>query len=141
MRATTIYLGGPINGCTDAEANGWRESFMAELPRCEFLDPMRRDYRGREDECVDEIIGGDVADILDSDVILAYCWQSSWGTAMEVFFAYDRRNQDRIGLEPRRIVVVLPEGMRVSPWLRGNSDVIVPTLDAAADWIEENCLA
>lgn len=139
---TVIYLGGPINGCTDEEANGWREKFidlMADrVGTFSYLDPIRRDYRGREDECVQEIIEGDCDDILDSDVILAYCWQPSWGTAMEIFYAWDRRNFLRMGYQPRRIVVVVPLGARVSPWLRGHSDVVVPTLEAAADWIAEN---
>lgn len=37
---TTVYLGGPINGCTDSEANGWRQGFMDSLAGCKFLDPM-----------------------------------------------------------------------------------------------------
>lgn len=28
----TVYLAGPINGCTDDEAGGWRDGFMARHP-------------------------------------------------------------------------------------------------------------
>lgn len=132
MRPPTIYLAGPINGATDEEANGWRQAFMARLPRCGFLDPMVRDYRGREDDCVEEIVQGDKQDILDSDVVLAYAWQQSWGTAMELFYAWDRKTTGG-----RKIVVVVPEGQRVSPWLRYHSDIVVPTLEKASLWIEE----
>lgn len=94
---------------------------------------MDRDYRGREDEYVDEIVKGDRNDIIESDIFLAYCWQPSWGTAMEIHFAHERQ-QSMNG--HRLIVVVVPEGQRISPWLRYHSDVVVPTLEAAAQWIE-----
>jgi hypothetical protein len=140
MKPPTIYLAGPINGCNDDEANGWRDKFMHRLPRCGFLDPMVRDYRGREDECVQEIVEGDKADIGESDVFLAYCWQSSWGTAMEILHAYNL-----FRFQPKRlhsVVLVIPEGTRISPWQRYHSDVIVPTLELAAQWIEgEYCSA
>lgn len=47
-----IYLAGPINGCTDAQANDWRteaKRIAAERGHT-CLDPMARDYRGRESE-------------------------------------------------------------------------------------------
>jgi len=117
---TTVYLAGPINGCSDEGASGWRDAFMADRPHLEFLDPMRRDYRGREDESVNEIVEGDIADIYACDVFLANCWQVSWGTAMEIFFAHD------IG---KKVILVIPEGTRISPWLRYHSDEIHNTLD------------
>ena len=117
-----VYLAGPINGCDDDEANGWREGVMARHPDLTFLDPMARDYRGREDQCVDEIVEGDKDDIDLADVVLAYCWQASWGTAMELMWAY---------LGHKRIIVVVPEGARVSPWLRYHSEVVVPSLAEA----------
>jgi hypothetical protein len=120
---TTIYLAGPINGCIDDEAHGWRQGFMDSLSGYKFLDPMVRDYRGREDECVPEIVEGDKADIEACDVFLAYCWQVSWGTAMEIFYAH------QLG---RRVVLVVPEGARISPWLRYHSHAIYKTLAAAA---------
>lgn len=51
----TIYLCGPINGCTDEECKDWREMVKANWAG-HSIDPMRRDYRGKEDECVDEIV-------------------------------------------------------------------------------------
>lgn len=122
----TIYMAGPINGCTDDEAHGWRQGLMEMLPAFQFLDPMRRDYRGKEDESVNEIVAGDIADIDACDIFLAYCWQVSWGTAMEIFYAC------RSG---KTVVLVVPEGARISPWLRYHSHAILPTLAAAADHI------
>lgn len=130
----TIYLAGPILGCTDEETNGWRQGFMARLPRCGFLDPMVRDYRGREAECYEEIVELDKQDIEESDVVVAYCWQVSWGTAMELHFAWDDRG---VGARWHRVVVVIPEGQRISPWLIYHSDIVVHTLEEAAQWIEK----
>lgn len=115
-----VYLAGPINGCTDAEANGWRERFIADHPGHTYLDPMRRDYRGREDECVAEMVQGDMADIDACDILVAYCWQVSWGTAMEILYAHQ---------QAKLVICVVPEGHRVSPWLRYHSDAIFHTLD------------
>ena len=127
---TTVYLAGPINGCTDDEAHGWRQGFMArfeEFYECYgFLDPMVRDYRGREDECVAEIVEGDKDDIDGCDIFLAYCWQVSWGTAMEIYHAWQLA---------KRVILVVPEGHRISPWLRYHSTAIVHTLDEAAEVI------
>lgn len=118
-----IYLAGPINGCSDSQANDWRGWFRNHTGH-RFLDPMRRDYRGREDDCVAEIVNGDITDIDDCTVFLANCWQVSRGTAMEIFYAY------RAG---KYVILVVPEGQRISPWLRYHSHHIVATLDEAAE--------
>ena len=46
----TVYLCGGINGLTDGECNDWRTMAKEQIKGHEFLDPMRRDYRGREAE-------------------------------------------------------------------------------------------
>lgn len=126
---TTIYLGGPINGATDEEASGWREAFKAELgPEFTYRDPMDRDYRGREDECVAEIVELDKDDIDESDIVVGYCWQVSVGTSMEIFYAWDQRFSRIAG---PFVLLVIPEGTRISPWLRYHSDAIVGTLAEA----------
>lgn len=121
MKKPTIYLCGAINGCTDSEAKDWREKVKRQLGYSyQFLDPMRRDYRGREDDCVDEIVYGDYADIAQSDIILAAADRPSWGTAMEIHHAF--------GIGKR--VISVCEG-RVSPWLRKHSTTVMPALDVA----------
>ena len=134
---TTIYLGGPIAGCLDEEASGWRNQFMADLPTFSFKDPMVRDYRGIEDESVNEIVELDKEDIDQSDIVLAYCWQVSVGTSMEVYYAWDLRF-DGLGEGPGPFVLlVIPEGTRISPWLRYHSDAIVTTLEEAQILIKD----
>lgn len=118
-----LYLAGPINGCTDDEANTWRDQVKAKFGEANCVDPMRRDYRGKEDESVAEIVHGDLADIDDSDVMLANCWQVSWGTAMEIHYAHT------IG---KRVIAILPTDVRVSPWLRYHAEVVHSLDDALA---------
>lgn len=112
----TIYLCGAINGCADEECRNWRE-LVKSLWEGETLDPMRRDYRGREAESVAEIISGDEEDIAASDGILVSADRPSWGTAMEIRLAFKELGKP--------VVVVCPEGMAISPWLRGHSNRIV----------------
>jgi hypothetical protein len=89
-----VYLCGGINGLSDAACKDWRQVARNALnrgpgrARFHTLDPMARDYRGREDECVDEIVDGDKEDVLASDVILVNASKPSWGTAMEIMFAW-----------------------------------------------------
>lgn len=115
-----VYLCGPINGCTDEECKDWRESAKAQLP--ETLDPMRRDYRGREAECVAEIVEGDKQDIHESDAFLVNYDRPSVGTSMEIYLAWT--------LGKPVIVVTRPETV-ISPWLRYHSTKIVHSFDEA----------
>jgi hypothetical protein len=121
----TIYLCGPINGCTDEECTSWRE-LVKTLWTGPTLDPMRRDYRGREDESVSEIVELDKIDITDSDILLVSYDKPSVGTSMEVLYAFERG---------KLVVVVAAEGARISPWLRYHSHVILPTFASAVQWI------
>jgi nucleoside 2-deoxyribosyltransferase len=125
-----VYLCGPINGCTDAECNDWRAHAKANL-KCDTLDPMRRDYRGRELEpgISRVIVDGDEADLRTSDVILANCPKPSWGTAMEL-----RMAKAELG---KTVVVVLPPGVIPSPWLIEHSDIILRSMADAVAWINQ----
>lgn len=111
----TIYLCGPINGRTDDDARGWRE-VVKERWDGNCLDPMRRDYRGREMETgiAAEIVAGDIEDIQQSDAILVYFDKPSVGTAMEVFYA-----KHVLG---KYVVVIDASDKPLSPWLVHHSD-------------------
>src|SRR5277367_1611448 len=122
-----VYLCGPINGCTDEECNDWRAAAKVCFP--EAIDPMVRDYRGREQECYKEIVELDKIDIEDSDVLLVNYDKPSVGTSMEVFFAW----QDLC----LPVVVMCKSGTSISPWLRYHSDAIVHSLKDAVDKINE----
>lgn len=145
MKIKTVYLAGGINGLTDGDATDWRTQAKALLPReIGVLDPMSRDYRGKEDENVKAIVDGDLADIASCEAVIAYCPRPSWGTAMEIHHIattgktisvtkggndYEASTRTVVGY--RKTVAVVPDGVPVSPWLRHHTDAVVGTLGAA----------
>jgi nucleoside 2-deoxyribosyltransferase len=117
----TLYLCGPINGCTDAEASDWRNYVTARYEgRC--IDPMVRDYRGREVEAFREIVELDKIDVIEADIILVNYDKPSVGTSMEVLYAWERG---------KRVIVVCREDAVISPWLRYHAHHIVHSFDDA----------
>lgn len=121
-----LYLCGPINGCTDQEAKDWRELVKEYWPG-ETIDPMRRDYRGREAQCVDEIVELDKIDVLRSDALIVSYDKPSVGTSMEVLFAFERG---------KPVVVVCKPDANISPWLRYHSHAIEHSYLAAIETIK-----
>ena len=111
----TLYLCGPINGRTDADATNWRE-YAKRLWPWQCLDPMRRDYRGREleDGIAAEIVAGDIEDIKASDAVLVFFDKPSVGTSMEVFYAKH--------VLSKPVVVIDASDKPLSPWLIHHSD-------------------
>jgi hypothetical protein len=77
-----IYLCGPINGRSDDDCRNWREEAKSLLP--DTLDPMVRDYRGRELEpgIAAEIVENDKLDIDASDQLLVLYDAPSVGTSV-----------------------------------------------------------
>jgi hypothetical protein len=121
----TIYLCGPIMGCTDNEANDWR-TLVKSLWDGPVLDPMRRDYRGRELESFEEVVKLDKVDVAQSDALIVNFPGPSVGTAMEVYMAFEMG---------KLVVVVVGPGVKVSPWLRYHSHAIVPTFEEAVMYV------
>lgn len=115
-----VYLCGPINGCTDEECRNWREYVKAKLP--DTLDPMRRDYRGHEDQSVDQIVELDKIDISKCDALIVNYDRPSVGTSMEIIYAWERG---------KFIVLVHTVGVSLSPWLHYHSHAIVTSFDDA----------
>ena len=122
MELDCVYLAGAINGKSDEECNGWRSAAKRLLGSSfSVRDPMARDYRGREDESVREIVEGDLADIRECRYVLVNASAPSWGTAMEVFYAWS------IG---KRVVAFTPSD-RISPWLRWHTHSIYESVERA----------
>lgn len=119
----TIYLCGPINGRSDDDCTGWREQ-VKSLWAGQCIDPMARDYRGRELEpgIAEEIVRGDIEDIDSCDAILVYFDKPSVGTSMEVFYAFH---------EGKKIVVVDKSDKPLSPWLVYHSHKVVKDIQSA----------
>ncbi len=122
----TTYLAGPMAGCTDDEMFGWRIEATQRLKN--VLDPTVRDYRGvHETEAqVKHIVHSDKDDIDNADVVLAYCPKPSYGTVMEILYAWERG---------KTVVIIVPPGALNSPWLRYHSNIIVETVEEACIYI------
>jgi len=114
------YLAGPINGCNDSEAHDWREEASALLGAKNVFNPMVRDYRGKEDQSVAEIVELDKADIDACDVLIVWFVKPSIGTSMEVLYAWERGKQ---------IIVVNKQEKPLSPWLVYHSHRIIKDLN------------
>jgi nucleoside 2-deoxyribosyltransferase len=128
IQPPTIYLAGPINGKTDAECKDWREQFKA-LKQFRFLDPMDRDYRGKEMGNAEVIVYGDLKDIQQSDVIVANTTSPSWGTAMELVYAFG------MGVP---ILAIHPDPLHASPWLVFHATQIFRTTQQVMDYLKEH---
>jgi nucleoside 2-deoxyribosyltransferase len=123
----TVYLCGPINGCTDAECKDWRAYAAARLRKT--LDPMARDYRGRELEpgIAAEIVENDKRDIESADVLLVNYVKPSVGTSMEILYAWERG---------KKIILVCEPDAVLSPWLIYHSNAVVHSMREACNLIE-----
>jgi hypothetical protein len=138
-----LYLCGPINGCSDAEATSWREKTKDVLAGLfQFVDPMRRDYRGRELEpgIAHEIVVGDKRDYRRCHIVLAFCPKPSVGSSMEIFDAFTGRFcwfKPWTWLRCRtRVVVIHPED-KPSPWLIEHSDRIFIDFNDALAYLQK----
>jgi nucleoside 2-deoxyribosyltransferase len=123
----TIYLSGPIVGRADDECVDWREH-VKSVWSGRTLDPLRRGYRGREEECADEIVEYDKIDIACSDAVLVNYDKPSVGTSMEVFLAFNTG---------KLVVIVTKQGTSLSPWLKYHSHTVVHTFEEALFFISE----
>jgi nucleoside 2-deoxyribosyltransferase len=119
-----IYLAGPINGCTDDEAVNWRDIVKQEVGEAGCIDPMRRDFRGQEDEQYAAIVTADKDDIQRCGLVMANCWQPSVGTSMEIMYAHEHG---------KPIIAVHPFSKPASPWIRYHC-YVAPNLSVAIQW-------
>ena len=123
-----VYLAGPIFGCDDGMASGWRRQVTTMLPA--VLDPMSRDYRGQEGGNEAEIVRGDLADILACRAVLVMAITPSWGTAMELVYA------KLLGVP---VIAVVANPAKCSPWLVVHSTARVQSLEEAVEWLNREC--
>lgn len=109
-QAHKAYLAGPIMDCTDTECNDWRQDLASVLQTygVKALDPMRRDYRGRQDECYAKIVEQDKKDIDAADIVIVRYTRPSVGTSMEMLYAWEKE---------KFVILWADQGIPLSPWL------------------------
>ncbi len=131
----TIYLCGPIMDESPQGAREWRRLAHRRLDRHFIvLDPMRRNFKDREVDSANEIVEFDLQDVRDADLLLVNYSKPSIGTAMEVFYA-----SHDLG---KFVVAFSPFSFRdCSPWMVRFCTKILPSLEAALDYIEEHFVA
>ena len=118
-----VYLAGPINACDDKQATSWREELKQRVDGVEWIDPMRRDYRGQEILQYKRLVEEDMEDIRTCDIFLANCWKPSFGTAMEIHFASHCLNKP--------VVVIVQSTALASPWLRYHAKLLLSNVEEA----------
>ena len=122
IEARLIYLAGPIWEQDDTCIR-WREAAAKILQRKKImcLKPTDADYRGRETHpgLATKIVEKDKRDIVWCDTILAKCDFPSFGTAMEIMFAWSLQKQ----------IIIVTNSQ--SPWIRYHATHIFPTVDEA----------
>jgi nucleoside 2-deoxyribosyltransferase len=117
-----IYLAGPMLGCTPDQMSGWREEVKQRLGmKCDFADPVLMEIGETE---AHKLVTADLKAIKQADLVLAYCWKPSPGTAMELVYA------NRIYEVP-----VLSVNLIESPWVKFHSDYHADTLNSAIDFL------
>ena len=127
MKVRLVYLAWAIYEMDDTCVR-WRKTVSALLRKkgVQSLKPTDADYRGKETIAgiPTQIVERDKRDIVTCDTILAKCDQPSWGTAMEIMFAWSLHKQ----------IIVVTSSM--SPWIRYHADYVFPTLDEAINAME-----
>ncbi|HDH43799.1 MAG TPA: hypothetical protein ENG66_00085 [Thermococcus sp.] len=131
-RKITVYLTGPITFVEEKQEyrKAIKEGLKQLSPKFKIRDPAERTSplrtkvklaKNRERKRIsEEIIIGDLKEIAESDLLIAYIPRFSVGSPMEIFFAY------RILQRPVLTVFTMRKPFP-PPWLLGNSSIIFKT--------------
>jgi len=130
-----IYLGGPIHGLTQDQANGWRQQ-AAHLLAPEFgvLDPMENkviigtDYSHYTDE---ELVVKDLLSIQRARAVLRYTPGPTHGSDMETFFASHNHGIPVVTWGPGQ-----GDRSKLSLWLRRFTVKNFETLEEAVAYLK-----
>ena len=128
----TIYLSGPIMDDHEGVAREWRTAAKQLLGKdFRILDPMRRKFVDRQVDSANEIVEFDLQDVRDADIVLVNYNKPSIGTSMEVFYAAFNQGKFVISFSPFTFE-------NCSPWMVRFSTKILPSLEAACEYIRNN---
>jgi len=127
MNTSLVYLAGPIYEMDDTCIR-WRKGAALLLRKKGIMSisPTDADYRGKESIAgiAKQVVERDKRDIVKCDTIIAKCDMPSYGTAMEILFAWSLQKQ---------IVVVTNTK---SPWITYHASEIVSTVEEAVNLLE-----
>lgn len=125
----SVYLAGPIFQRNDSEVFNWRYSAIKSLSKggIEIYNPASRDFRKKTSK-VNEIVLLDKAQIDKCDVLFANCLRPSFGTSMEIMYAY---------INKKIIVTCCSKEHTDSPWLKFHSLFLSDSFDACIKKIIE----
>ncbi len=122
IEARLVYLAGPIYEQDDTCIR-WRKAAQKILRQKNIMSiaPTDVDYRGHErrEQAAVQIVKRDKRWIIDCDTVLAKCDFPSFGTSMEIMFAWSLQKQ---------IIVVTNSH---SPWIRYHASHVFPTIEEA----------
>ena len=134
----TIYLAGPISGCTYNEATEWRRYCIDNLKdKYKVISPIdvRHNYFGKDkltftsaelNETADTIFHKDIMYVEVADIILLYIDKPSYGTGFELGYAYSLGKQ---------IVTVIGEGIEGHPFVEVPSSITFGELKPAVKYL------
>ena len=132
VKKMTIYLSGPIMDEHEGAARDWRNAAKNLLGKqFRILDPMRRKFVDRQVDSANEIVEFDLQDVRDADIVLVNYNKPSIGTSMEVFYAAFNQGKFVISFSPFTFE-------NCSPWMVRFSTKILPSLEAACEYIRNN---
>ena len=122
-----IYLSGPIANCTEHEKTWWRD--LVKEWGFPTIDPVKwnlpEKWDGLAAAC---IVASDKVAILKCNIMLVYPWKNSFGTSMEILYAWE---------QGKRVIVVWDRSDYISPWIVAHSDRRVVTWEEAKQAITD----
>jgi hypothetical protein len=116
-----VYLAGAMELVDEAHSMEWRadaSAYIHDMTSCESVDP----YHYEVDESDSSVVNIDKGLIAKCSALLVDGRVPGWGTAMEVYFAWDRNIP---------IVVWGIDREDAPKWLRYHSTLVVKELPAA----------
>lgn len=120
-----IYLAGSIWGLTPGEASGWRELAKGLLPDLELFDPLDLEFDAKTED-PQKIVAMDLATIDKCELLLVNVMYPSWGTGMEIHYAWQQG----------KTIIAFGSDGHISPWVRFHVTHLFKDFDRAIDWIK-----
>jgi nucleoside 2-deoxyribosyltransferase len=141
MFKPSLYMAGPITGCTYDGAVNWRNLFASMLPEVNCISPMRSKAFLEQDGILGPcgqhpltteqgIFTRDLYDVRRCDLLIANflnCPCVSIGTVFEIAIAYE--------LHKPIITIMEKENIHVHPFIEAAQGFTTSSIDAAAELV------